>query len=161
MHMPTHVQELLRDFVDFCTTGTDRQAVDLLVRCDRLVAAIHDVPDLFDEQDYPDPPARDYVLTYARVAAAMPGLGYYRSPRDVHDLTGVGEPMVQDAIDDITDIVGDFQEVLWRHTHTSTADATWHLRQSYRDHWGHHMRSLQVYLAFCEGVGKETLDVRD
>ena len=57
------------------------------------------------------------------------------------------EPAVTagDAVDDLTDIAVDLQEVLDR-SGKSTDDAIWHFRFGYQAHWGRHLRWLQLIL---------------
>ena len=140
----------LADFAVYCTEPGEKNRIDLLVRCDRILAAIHDLPDLADDSDYPEPPEKEYNKTRALVSAAFPDFGFYNLPETVLEDIGDCKVMVGDAIDDIADIVGDFTEVLWRLENTSVDDAIWHLRFGYTSHWGRHMRDLQFYLERVE-----------
>jgi hypothetical protein len=54
--------------------------------------------------------------------------------------------LVGDAIDDITDIAVEMEEIEWRWKNTSEADALWHFRFGASRHWIDHMRQLQFYL---------------
>lgn len=144
------IQPHIADFVAYCTEPGQKNRIELLVRCDRILAAIHDLPDVADDSDYPDPPEKEYKKTRELVSAAFPDFGFYNLPDTVLEDIGGSKVMVGDAIDDITDIVDEFTEVLWRHEHTSAEDAIWHLRFGYTSHWGRHMRDLQFYLERIE-----------
>ena len=54
--------------------------------------------------------------------------------------------MVGDAVDDITDIVGDLSEALWRYTAVGPDDAHWYFRFSYETHWGRYLHDLRSYI---------------
>lgn len=146
----SRIQDQLTDFVAYCTEPGEKNRIDLLVRCDRILVAIHDLPDMAGDSDHPEPPEKDYNRTRSLVSAAFPDFGYYNLPESVLDDIGDSKVMVGDAIDDIADIVDELTEVLWRFAHTSTADAIWHLRFGYGSHWGRHMRDLQFYIERME-----------
>lgn len=96
-------------------------------------------------EEYPEPARADYASMRARFAAVFPGLGPYQAVSDL--LTATVEPEVTagDALDDLTDIAVDLQEVLDR-AEKSTDDAIWHFRFGYQSHWGRHLRWLQLVL---------------
>lgn len=100
----------------------------------------------FDPEEYDDPPQNDYREIRKTVESKFPELGFYDPAEYTEELGSVGKICVGDAIDGLTDVVGDLLEIEWYFENTSEADALWHLETSYRDHCGNHLRELQLYL---------------
>ena len=118
----------------------------LSIALDRLALASHFAEWTFDETDYPDAPCRKYETMRELVSPIFPECGYYNVVLNITEQIGEGSPAVGDAIDDICDIAGDLEEVLWRWRRNSVDDALWYFNESYRYHWGQHLRELQLYL---------------
>lgn len=116
----------------------------LRVLLDRLALAFHavDAAELANDEG-PEPATGGYAAVRARFAAAFPDLGLYPAVLDTDAL----EPKVTlgDALDDLTDLALDLQEVADR-ARSSADDALWHFRFGFRTHWGAHLRWLQLYL---------------
>lgn len=119
---------------------------ELIVRLDVLALASHEVKFKFDEQDYADPPRRDNKALREVVAKLFPTLGHYSVALDVSEKTEKSTLSVGDAVDDIADIAVDLNEVLWRLENTSEDDALFYFQLLFRNHWGLHLRRLQLYL---------------
>jgi hypothetical protein len=145
------MRELVSEFVNYCTTPGDRTPAGLLRLCDRILGAIHDLPEEFDDVEYPDAPRDDYLLSRKLIGKVFPNLGFYNLPESVNFQIAESEIEVGDAIDDITDIVADFKDYLWRCEHTSKVEANWQLLLMFRCHWGRHMRDLQFCLERIDG----------
>lgn len=118
----------------------------LILSLDELALVSNKLVYVSDEHDYPEPPKRDYEATRKSVGKLFPSLGYYNVALEVSDAVAQTSVAVGDAIDDIVDIAGDLQEVLWRYNNTSENDALFHFQLLFRSHWGMHLRSLQLYL---------------
>ena len=117
----------------------------LSLALDALVLAMHALPDVAVSAVDIDPPVRDGHAMYSALRPRFPGLGYH-GVADPLEVSPPGEVMVGDAIDDLTDIVGDLEQCLWRHDNVGLDDALWHLGLLYRTHWGRHARELGLYL---------------
>ncbi|OJT24425.1 DUF5063 domain-containing protein [Archangium sp. Cb G35] len=113
---------------------------------DRLALAYHFAEAPSDDRDYPAPPRAEYRVLRERISPLFPRYGFYNVALDVTDLEGEPENGIADAIDDLTDIAMDLHEVLARWEMTSEEDALFHFRFLFESHWGHHLRSLQLYL---------------
>lgn len=116
---------------------------------DQLALAYDLSKDVFDEQVFPTPVPGDYKALNTRFAAAFPGLGLYSAALDPLTPEAGPEVTMGDALDDLTDIARDMQEVLDRSAF-SVDDAIWHFRFGYTSHWGRHLRWLQLYLLELE-----------
>ena len=117
-----------------------------MLALDRLALAYHFAECKFDEADYPDTPRKDYGELGKAVSALFPEYGYYNVATRISVEISEGGLYVGDAIDDITDIAIDMYEVLWLWENTSVDNALWEFRQGYENHWGMHLRCLQLYL---------------
>jgi hypothetical protein len=125
--------------------GDDDEAL-LASSLHRVAASTTGIQTAFDQQDWPEPPVIGYSLRRERIVQRFPQLGYYNIAANICGSAGASEVNVGDAVDDLADIVGDLADVLWRWENTSQADALWHMQLSYRQHWGAHLRALQLHL---------------
>lgn len=128
--------------------GDETQRIKTLVRSlDELALASHTQDYPIDQRNYPDPPKKeDYNLRHNKIGKLFPSLGFYNSAPDVYESVGQTPLAIGDAIDDIVDIAGDLEEVLWRFDNTSEQDALYHFHFMFRAHWGRHLRELQLCL---------------
>jgi hypothetical protein len=143
------ILDLLNDFVDFIeldSTPENSSEEKLTIFLDRLTIAYHNSEFDFDGKEYPDPPAKNYRLLREKVELRFPDLGFYNVAADIISELPKSETTLCDAIDDIVDIGLDMKEIIWRWSNTSKLDALWHFRFGYPAHWGHHLRSIQLYL---------------
>ena len=91
-------------------------------------------------------PSSDYSRWRELLAKRFPDLGYYNIPSTISVKVGEAEMLAADALDDLADIANELSEFLWRWQNQSENDALWHLKFSYKSHWGSHLRNLQMYL---------------
>lgn len=111
---------------------------------DELVMAYHDAPEGFPADDDREPPREDVRVRLARLGRRFPEYGFYALADPTEPLNEEG--LVGDAIDDLADIAGDLEEVVWRHENLGPDDAHWHFKLGFRSHWGTHLRDLSGYL---------------
>jgi hypothetical protein len=146
---PTELKSILQRFVDYVSDPGEKVDEVLLELCDRVVSAFHaanyDATRYAFNQDEPSPaPREDYTSRRAKISANFPDYGYYRPA--AHNEDDEGEEVLGDAVDDLADLLADFEEMIWRFDHTREDDALWHFHNGYWTHWGLHMRELQLYL---------------
>jgi len=142
------IKNAVNEFVNY-VLNEDTQIRDLeeLIRLlDKLAFATHFIKANFDEKEYPDAPENNYEEIYKKISKRFPALGYYNIAGNISDRISECDLQVGDAIDDITDIVGDLKEVLWCFDNTSESDALWRYVNGFKMHWGRHLRELQLYL---------------
>ena len=125
---------------------SDSRELELQKALDKLAVSVHDATGYFDENSYRDPPRKEYPFLREQISPKFPDCGYYNVAHEISEKVAESSVSVGDAIDDICDIAGDLEEVLWRWENTSSDDALWHFRESYGWHWGKHLRDLQLYL---------------
>jgi hypothetical protein len=82
----------------------------------------------------------------------FPDPGYYNIATDNSVNIGQTRLGVGSAINDIAEIAEDMLEVKWLWENTSVENALWQFRWGYENHWGAHLRYLQLYL-FEHGRG--------
>ena len=99
----------------------------LITSLDELAWLAHSVKDEFDETEYDDPPESDSRATFLIARTWLPS-----------DIEGDIE-----AVEDLSGILDDLEEIRWRFDRTSEADALFHFKLGFQSHWGHHLRSLQ------------------
>lgn len=116
----------------------------LAVSLDNLVAVYFKTADVEPDSEA-EAPEKRYQGDYAAAAKAFPELGLYPWI-DVGGDPGEEEAGVADAIDDLADIAGDLQDVLWHFKNATIADGIWEFRFGYQSHWGVHLHRLRAYL---------------
>ncbi len=125
----------------------------LTLALDKLALAYHFAEYDFDEKNYPDAPSRDYQTQYQITGPLFPNYGYYNAVSDISVKIAGTSVIVGDAIDDLTDIALDMFEVTWLWENTSIENALWQFRWGYENHWGEHLRNVQLYInAKAEGL---------
>lgn len=125
---------------------TDERVPKLSLALDQLALSVHFADYNFDERDFPDAEVREYPTVREIVSPNFPELGYYNVALDISDKITETSLAIGDAIDDICDIAGDLEAVLWCWENTSVDDALWHFKEGFGFHWGKHLRDLQLYL---------------
>jgi hypothetical protein len=118
----------------------------LKLALDRLALAYHYAECNFDIVGYPDAPPKDYNKLREVVSPKFPNCGFYNAAHKVSVEIGLESILVADAIDDICDIAIDMDEVIWLWKNSTVDIALWRFTCGYREHWGAHLRNLQVYL---------------
>ena len=150
MHISRNdIHQIILEYLDLIKDG--RESIEenlnaLEIVLDKLALARHFVEYTFDGNDYSDSPRFDYSHLRELAAKQFPSLGYYNIPDTICEKVGETEIIIGDAIDDIADILGDLQELIWRWENNSPDDALFHFEITYDSHWGMHLRDLQHYL---------------
>jgi len=138
--------ENLIDLVMKSKAGDEREFLLLL---DRLAWQISEtVPT--DPPVGEEIPENDYPEIRKAAEKCFPSWGFYNVAGEVTQNVGNCEIHVGDAIDDVTDIINDLKMVYWSYQNESEEMATWHLLDSFNNHWRAHMRSLQFYVHCLE-----------
>ncbi|MCG8336262.1 MAG: DUF5063 domain-containing protein [Proteobacteria bacterium] len=142
------IENTIKHFLEFAQNEESplEDLGELITILDSLAHLANSINFEFDETEYPEAPDTDFKLVREKVEKRFPNLGFYNTPVEVSDKISETELSVGDAIEDITDIVGDLLEVIWYFENTSRNDALWHFQVSFRSHWGRHLRELQLYL---------------
>jgi hypothetical protein len=118
--------DIAQSFLDVVWADVPPTDAELLAAVDRLLVAVHDVPDTEPDGADADLPKRDWETVYKQIAARFPAYGLYAvadplASRDAAMMTG-------DAIDDLADLTSDLREVLWRGDQCGPDEAAWYLR---------------------------------
>ena len=134
----------VRSFLTLLGEGEPPSVEALAEALDQLAIAYHHAPEGDPANDDRDPPEWDFKARYAALGERFPELAMYAvaDPSEVIN----DEAMCGDAIDDLTDIERDLNEVVWRFEKVGADDAHWHFKLLYRSHWGRHLRELALYL---------------
>lgn len=112
---------------------------------DQLALAYHFSSAEFEDTEF-DPPTQDYQRWRKLAAERFPQFGFYNIPSRITSQVMETEMQVGDALDDLADIARDLAEVVWCWEHISELEALWRFRLAYEQHWGEHLRQLQLYL---------------
>jgi len=104
----------------------------------------------FDEQLYEEVERLDYAEVYAYVKVNFPEFGWYRSSAISLKTDQNPELLVEDAVDDLTDLIIDLSEVAWRLENTSLNDGLWYFNTLMKIHSEAHLLNLLSYLKVLE-----------
>lgn len=133
-----------------CIEGTatsDEARLSATARALDLVSlAYYDSTAPADSNSEGEPPQRDYKMMREKVAARFPTLGYYGAAPPGETLDA--EITVGDAIDDLTDIYSELQDVAWCLETTSPLDAIRLFRFGFEHHWGRHACDVRGAIHF-------------
>ena len=137
------IRDLLHAFTSSVNDMTIRQ---LSLHLDQIVAAISGLPEDLEPDDIYAPDGRPFRERYESLKNSYPSLGFYRVLDSV-DVT-MEEPVliVGDSLDDLADIVSDFETTLWYFDNSPGQNALWHLQFQFKHHTEYHIRNLQYYL---------------
>ena len=144
-----NIAEVIENFLGYVFEAEpilDGELTELITHLDKLALSVANSNYVFDSTDYPDAPDCNYKETYEKISKRFPMLEHYNGVVDVSTNISSTEFSLGDAIDDIADIVGDLEEVLWCFKNTSVNDALWNFHNSFKTHWGRHLRDLQLHL---------------
>jgi hypothetical protein len=143
------IKQTIDGFLSLIENGcgsTENNEATLKLFLDKLAMAQHFAAYKFDENEYPDAPAKANSELRKLVTVRFPNYGYYNLAEDVSQKVGETGLMVGDAIDDIAGIAGDLIETKWRWEKNSIEDGLWYFRDAFETHWARHLRDLQIYL---------------
>lgn len=143
-YLTTSIINDIENFLHIAIEGPVPSTVQLIRALDKLGAAYHEGTSVQFVNDNVEPTASNYSELYNKLGKRFPELGLY-AIRDPLNLT-TNEELMGDAIDDLADIVGDLQKVIWRSNHVDAENAIWHFCNLYAIHWGRHLRELSLYL---------------
>jgi hypothetical protein len=147
----SELRDLVRRFSSLIRHGTgsvEENERQLAVLCDQLGLFAHSSREHARPGHFGDIPERDHERTRALVTARFPRFGYYNTAANTTVGIGRSEVVVGDATDDITDIADELAAVEWCLENTGEPDALWHFFDGHDNHWGEHLRRLQLYL-YC------------
>ena len=105
----------------------------------------------FDETDYTEGPDFDYKEIRKNVESNFPDFGWYGTIMDITEIAQESELAIGDAVDDLTDIIGDLIDVKWRFENTSEVDAIWNFEFFMRTHSEQHLVDLLKYIKDLKG----------
>jgi hypothetical protein len=111
----------------------------------KLIAQVHELPPLFDEEDAPDLPHQEWQVIYRRFGV-LP-FNYYAMNSDPHDMADPS-PGTGDLADDLADIWRNLKGGLALYQNENHAAAAWEWKNSFDTHWGRHATSA-LYALQC------------
>ncbi|MBA80456.1 MULTISPECIES: DUF5063 domain-containing protein [unclassified Leeuwenhoekiella] len=104
----------------------------------------------FDERLYEEIERLDYGLVYAHVKVNFPEFHDYQHLEQFLNPDQQPKILLGDAIDDLSDLIIDLSEVVWRLENTSLDDALWYFNTLMHMHSEAHLLNLLVYLKALE-----------
>ncbi len=107
------------------------------------LALNEDVPS--DDKEYPDPPEFNFEKISNTIRSNFPKLGFYQAVLDPFDLEKP-DNCLEDANDDLSDIIKDLMEVQWRLENTSELDAIWYFEFIMRNNSEQRLINLLKFL---------------
>ncbi|MEQ8476806.1 DUF5063 domain-containing protein [Fulvivirga sp.] len=103
-------------------------------------------PSFEEFEDNLTPPDFKFDSVRKGIEKNLPELGYYHkvlNPLNISEDPKIG---TADAVDDLTDIIKDLTEFIWRANNSSEIEAIWHFKFNFRAHTNDHLIGLLNYL---------------
>ncbi len=119
---------------------------------DQLAIRTHDKSGIIPENEGEDVVRLDYQDTYKSLTQHFPDYSYYSAVLDINDAVKDDNLAAADPLDDLADIAVDLAAVIAVSEKYGEAAGQYAFVESYRIHWGYHLRQLQVYL-HCQMTG--------
>jgi hypothetical protein len=112
---------------------------------DEISLAFHDIPDGVPAESDPLLAPSDWTDVVAGVRIAFPELDYYRHVAPTLEMDA--EPVVGSAVDDLSDILRDIEQIRQRIEAAGVADAARYARQRW-PYTGAHLTQLRRFLHY-------------
>ena len=119
---------------------------------DELAIRTHDHSGIFVDDEGEDDSRLDYQDIYKTLTQHFTDYNYYNTVLDINELARTDNLAVGDSLDDLADMAVDLSEVLSVIQKFGEAEGQYAFVDSYRIHWGYHLRQLQIYL-HCQLTG--------
>ena len=100
----------------------------------------------FDETNFPDFDKSNLPDIRKNVESNFKEFGLYKLVIDINDFSNLEESPINDAVDDLTDIITDLLEIKWRIETNSFADGLCHFRLVFHTHTQQHILNLLNFL---------------
>ena len=91
-------------------------------------------------------PAGEDVRWRKLIREQFPILSHHKMPATIPAPPGASELPAGDPVDDLAEIAQAISECLRRWENMGENQALSYFRSSYQEHWGTHLRNLQLYL---------------
>lgn len=154
MSTTEHLFDLIDEVVSLATdlgeSDQDYVEASLMARLDHLVIAIYQVS---PQSDFNADPVVDEADTQALrsvLSQRFPRWGTYNTVMSITDDMGDTDLALGNAIDDLTDIVGELLTVRTARHSLDESQAQWLLIDGYYNFWRGPLRSLQLFLHYLE-----------
>jgi hypothetical protein len=132
-------------WIEGSAASPDLEAETAALLLSKLCAQVHELPDLFDEEEAPRLEHEQWIAAYRRLAS-LP-FNYYSTFAEPCDLESP-QPGIGDLADDLADIWRDLRGGLALYEKGNEAAASWEWRNSFQIHWGRHATSA-LYAIHC------------
>ena len=121
--------------------------IELLIKqLSEVNILIIELEDMSDDLEYPEPPKIEIKTISINVEKNFPKFSLYNISSDVSINICEAGVIIGDAIDDLTDIIIDFMDIIWYYKNTTVENAVWYMKFGYTAHWGKHLNDLLYYL---------------
>lgn len=132
-----------KNFLEVVWEGDAPSDAELTAALDRLLLVYSETPEMDYEAGALDPPDIGWKKRWDQAAKRFPDFGFYAVADTLHlDTAGWS---IGDAVDDVADITGEINDVVFYSEHEGAEQALKHFCSMY-SHWGKHARDLLQYL---------------
>ena len=117
----------------------------------KIYSLYFDIEFEFDDTDFPDFDKSELPDISGNVESNFKDFGFYKTVRDINDLTDLKDNSIGDAVDDLADIINDLLEVKWRIETNSLADGLWYFQLIFYAHTQQHILDLLNFMKSKNG----------
>ncbi len=100
----------------------------------------------FEATEYPNFGRTLFPNIRKNVETNFVDFGLYKTVLDINDLNNFGDIALQDAIDDLTDIIHDLLEIKWRLENNSLVEGLWYFEFIFKGHTQQHILDLLNFM---------------
>ncbi|MFT4074931.1 MAG: DUF5063 domain-containing protein [Asticcacaulis sp.] len=150
--------QLIEHYLDYIQSSkrigedTHVKASSLIQILDALAVRTHEQSVIFAGSEEEDESRLNYQDTYKILTQHFPDYSDYSTVLDINNPAKTDNLAAGDPLDDLADIAVDLSEVLSIAKKYGEAAGQYAFVDSYRIHWGYHLRQLQMYL-HCQLTG--------
>lgn len=105
-----------------------------------------DIEYKYDETDFPDFDKSQLPDIRQNVSSNFKDFGFYKTILDINDIGNLKDNTINDAIDDLSDIISDLLEIKWRIENNSLADGLWFFELIFYSHTQQHILNLLNFM---------------
>jgi len=146
---PKELEEEIKAVIADCLgseVGTNGDIQSIFYALGKIALFIERAEVVLDNEDDDELiPESEYQSIRKQIEKRFPNWGYYNQCGDISINIGDTTVTVVDAIDDMTDIICELQQVLWVFDNQSSNNAMWHLNDGYMFNWRAHLLNLKLY----------------
>lgn len=105
-----------------------------------------EIADSFDSNDYPKFDKSKLPEIRKNIIRNFSSFGFYKTVYNIAAIDDIEDIAIEDAVDDLGDIIIDLTEIKWRIENNSLSDGLWFFKFIFESHTQQHILNLLNYM---------------